>query len=81
MAKVKAIHTIHRAGKRKGEQEVLTPGTEFESTGQELEGLKARGAVTVLEDDKPAKARKTTKASTTKADDTAGEDGDDLGEL
>lgn len=54
MAKVEAIHTIHRPGKRKGEQEIIKPGTAFESTGEELEGLKKQGAVKVLEDKAPA---------------------------
>ena len=56
MAKVQAIHTVHRPGKRKGEQEVIKPGSEFESTGKELEQLTAAGAVKVLEDKAPAKA-------------------------
>lgn len=82
MAKVIALHTIHRTGKRKGEQEVIAPNTEFESSGTELEGLKKQGAVKVL-DDKPA--AKATKPAAKKAEEPAkapAKDGDDgLGDL
>jgi len=82
MAKCVAIHTIHRPGKRKGEQEVIKPGTEFESTGTELEGLKARGAVKVLEDKAPAKSAGKATKSTAKAPEKDEGDGDgELGEL
>ncbi|WP_299315473.1 hypothetical protein [uncultured Halomonas sp.] len=51
MAQVQALHTVHRAGKRKGEQEVIKPGGTFEATGKQLEQLVAAGAVKVLKDD------------------------------
>jgi len=79
MAKVEAIHTIHRPGKRKGEQEIIKPGTAFESTGEELEGLKKQGAVKVLEDQAPAKSTGKTTKSTAKAEEKAGDD--ELGDL
>lgn len=73
MAKVIALHTIHRRHPtRKGEQEVIAPDTEFESSGAELESLEKQGAVKVL--DKKAQTQKSTakkatagKAATTKA--------------
>ena len=46
MANVNAIalHTIHRPGKRKGEQEVVRPNSPFTCPAEEFETLQARGA-------------------------------------
>lgn len=63
MAEVRAVHTILRPSKRKGEQEKILPGTKFEVSGEELERLKARGAVKVLGERSSAKAASGTKAA------------------
>lgn len=86
MAKVKALHTIHRPHPtRKGEQQVIKPNagadSEFECSGKELEGYLRRGAVKKLDTKAPAKSTKSTKAAAAKDDDKAGDDGDGLGDL
>lgn len=83
MAKVIALHTVHRRHpKRKGEQEVLAPNTEFESSGEELEGLKKQGAVKVLDEKPAAKSPKTAaKTAEKKAEAPAQDDDAGLGDI
>ncbi len=64
MSTVIAVHTIHRVSKTKGQQDVVTPGTQFECSGKELDDLVSLGAVRVLEDVAPAAEKKAPRKAT-----------------
>lgn len=84
MAEVKALHTIHRSHPiRKGEQEVIKPGTVFLSEGRELERLQARQAVRVLDEKSGEKTQSKASKPAEKTQGKAGKSDDDgdLGDL